>query len=106
MPKYLVEFSYNADGVKGLLKEGGTSRRDATKRLVESLGGTMEAYYFTFGEQDGFIIADMPDTASAAAASLIASGSGAVSAKTKVIITPEEMDAAGRLNGDYRAPGR
>ncbi len=38
MPKYLVQFHYTPEGGKGLLKEGGTRRRTAVKKLVESLG--------------------------------------------------------------------
>ena len=105
MPKYLIEFTYSTDGRKGLLKEGGTARRDATTKLVESLGGKIEAYYFAFGAGDGFLIADVPDNATAAACSLIASASGAVSAKTSVLLAPEELDAAAKMHGEYRAPG-
>jgi len=81
MPKYMFEFSYSTEGLKGLLKEGGTGRREATTKLAESLGGRVEAYYFAFGGRDGFLVADIPDNAPAAAASLMASASGAVSVK-------------------------
>ncbi|MBV9101051.1 MAG: GYD domain-containing protein [Candidatus Dormibacteraeota bacterium] len=105
MPKYLIEFSYTAEGVKGLLKEGGTARREETTRLVESVGGTVEAYYFTFGRGDGIILADIPDQAGAAAASLTGSATGAVRVRTTVLITPEEMDEAARKKTEFRAPG-
>jgi len=105
MPKYLFDFSYSTEGLKGLLKEGGTSRKEATTKLAESLGGKVEAYYFTFGKSDGFLIADVPDHASAAAASLIASASGAVSVHTTVLLTPAEIDDAAKKHGDYRPPG-
>ena len=49
MPKYLICGSYTEEGLKGLLKEGGTKRLEATKQAVESLGGTLEAYYFAYG---------------------------------------------------------
>ena len=94
MPKYLVQFNYTSEGTKGLLKEGGTGRRAATEKLVKSLGGTLEAYYFAFGEADGFVIADLPDNASMSAIALTVSASGAVTVKTTVLITPEEVDEA------------
>ena len=106
MPKYLVEFSYTAEGAKGLLKEGGTARREATAKLVESVGGRLESYYFAFGGYDGVFIADIPDVASVAAASLTGSATGAVNVKTTVLITPEEMDEASRKQTEFRAPGR
>jgi sensor histidine kinase regulating citrate/malate metabolism len=43
MPRYLIEGSYTEDGTKGLLKEGGTSRRDTVTKLIEGMGGTVEA---------------------------------------------------------------
>ena len=82
MPKYLIQFSYTTEGVKGLLKEGGSSRRAAAQQLVESLGGRLEAYYFALGEADGFAIIDAPDNASIAALSVAVAASGAVHAKT------------------------
>ncbi|HEV3234655.1 MAG TPA: GYD domain-containing protein [Candidatus Dormibacteraeota bacterium] len=106
MPKYMFEFSYSADGLKGLLKEGGTGRRDATTKLAESLGGNVESYCFAFGgSRDGFLIADVPDNASAAAASLIASATGAVRVSTTVLLTAQEVDDAAKKHADYRPPG-
>jgi uncharacterized protein with GYD domain len=105
MPKYLVQVNYVGEGIKGLLKEGGTSRRAVVKKLIESLGGTMEAFYYAFGETDLFIISDAPDNASMAAALLTVSATGTVTVKTTVLMTPEEIDAAGKKSPLYRALG-
>ena len=70
MAKYLVKASYTASGAKGLLNEGGSARRDAATQLLESLGGKVESFYFAFGSNDAYVVVDMPDNASAAAASL------------------------------------
>ena len=108
MGKYLVIGSYTAEGAKGLLKEGGTSRRAETQRLVESVGGTLEAYYFGFGEDDFYVLADLPDNVSAAAAPLIAGASGSVRTRTIVLLTPEDIDAvkAKAASMSFRAAGR
>jgi uncharacterized protein with GYD domain len=106
MPKYLVQFNYTGEGLKGVLKEGGTSRRAATEELVKSLGGTLEAYYFAFGEADGFALVDLPDNTSSAAINLTVAASGAVTTKTTVLITPEEVDAAVKKTSSYRPPGK
>jgi len=106
MPKYLVQFSYTSEGAKGLLKEGGTSRRAATEKLVKSLGGTQEAYYFAFGESDGFVIADLPDNVSMAAVALTVATSGLVAVKTTVLLTPEEVDETMKKKPSYRPPGK
>jgi len=94
MPKYLIQANYVGDGVKGLLKEGGTSRRAATERAVKALGGTLESFYYAFGETDAYAVVDVPDNTSMAAIALTAGASGAVAVKTTVLLTPEEVDEA------------
>jgi uncharacterized protein with GYD domain len=76
MPKYLVRGSYTVEGLKGVLKEGGSKRVEAVKQLVEGLGGKLEAFYFAFGDDDFFIITDGPDNVATLAASLISNASG------------------------------
>ncbi len=105
MPKYLFTGSYTAEGARGLLAEGGSGRRDATEKLVASLGGTIEAYYFAFGSDDFFLIADLPGNAAAAAGALTAGATGAINNRTVVLLTPEEVDAATKLSPSYRPPG-
>jgi uncharacterized protein with GYD domain len=106
MPKYLLQVSYTPDGAKGLQKDGGTKRRKAAQALLESLGGKLETLYFAFGDCDVIAIADMPDSVSAAAASVALAASGAVSSKTVVLMTPEEMDQAVKKSASYTPPGR
>ena len=72
---------------------------------MQSLGGTVEAYYFGFGSDDFYLIADLPDHAAAAAGALTASASGALGVRTTVLLTPEDIDAATKLTPTYRAPG-
>ena len=105
MPKYLVQASYTAEGAKGLIKEGGSSRRTKITELAKSLGGKLEAFYFAFGEHDVYTIFDAPDTVTAAALALAVNASGAVRLKTVVLITPEEVDQAAKKTVAYRPPG-
>ena len=105
MAKYLISASYTSDGIKGLLQDGGSARRDAASRLLESVGGTVEAMYFAFGSSDAYVIVDMPDNVSVAAAALAVGASGAVTTKTTVLLTPEEMDEACKKSPAYQAPG-
>lgn len=106
MPKYLTIASYTAEGARGLLKEGGTARRAAVTKLLSALGGKVESFYFAFGEADVYVISEAPDHASVAAVSLAVNAAGAVNARTVVLLTPEEIDAAAKKTVDYRAPGR
>jgi uncharacterized protein with GYD domain len=105
MPKYLIKASYTAEGAKGLLKDGGSKRREIAEQAMKSAGGKMEAFYFAFGDTDVFLIVDAPDHASVSAASLAINASGAVRTETVVLLTPEEIDQAAKKSVTYRAPG-
>ena len=107
MPHYLLRASYTADGAKGLLAEGGSSRIAQATALMESLGGRIECLYFAFGADDIVGIAEMPDSASAAAASLTVSSTGMASVTLTPLMTPEELAAASEKAGgaNYRPPG-
>jgi uncharacterized protein with GYD domain len=105
MPKYLFEVDYSTEGARGLLKEGGSKRRAAVEASVKSLGGRLEAFYFTYGVRDAITIVELPDGVSALALSLAVSASGSVSFKTTPLITPEEMDQAAKKTVGYRPPG-
>ncbi|MGO9007162.1 MAG: GYD domain-containing protein [Beijerinckiaceae bacterium] len=106
MAKYLVEGRYNAEGTKGLAKEGGSARRAVVAKMVEGLGGKVESFYFAFGDVDVCGIVDMPDVVTAAAVSLAINQSGSVSVKTIPLISPEDMDKAAKKSVDFRPPGR
>lgn len=105
MAKYLIAANYVGDGINGLIKDGGTGRRDAVRKLAESLGGKLEAMYYAFGDSDVYVIVDLPDNASAMATSLITNASGIVTVRTTVLMTPEEMDDAADMTPAYRPPG-
>ena len=106
MPKYFIQGSYVGEGLKGLLKEGGSSRRVTVETVVKGMGGTLESFYYAFGEDDVLGIADFPDNATAAAFSLAVNASGAITVKTTVLMTPEEVDEATKKTVDFRPPGQ
>ncbi len=54
-----------------------SDRSAAAKQLVESLGGSIEVFYWMFGGWDGFATAELPDSVSAAAISVAVNSSGA-----------------------------
>ncbi|MFZ0502385.1 MAG: GYD domain-containing protein [Chthoniobacterales bacterium] len=105
MPKYLTVASYTPEGAKGLLKEGGTARRAVVEKLMKSLGGHLEAFYFAFGENDAYLITEVPDNVTSAALSLTVSASGSIRTKTIVLLTPEEIDQAAKKTVKFRPPG-
>jgi uncharacterized protein with GYD domain len=106
MPKYLIQANYVGEGIKGLLKEGGSSRRATIEKLLGSVGGRVEAFYYAFGDTDAFVTVDLPDNVTAAALSLTINATGAVTVKVTALLTPEEIDAAAKKTLAYRPPGQ
>lgn len=106
MPKYLFQGSYTEQGVKGLVKEGGSKRREVMDQVANGLGGKLEAFYYAFGGDDLVIIVDLPSAIDATAVSLFINARGAFKSRTTVLITPEEVDAATKKTVNYRPPGQ
>jgi uncharacterized protein with GYD domain len=106
MPKYLISGSYTVEGLRGVLKEGGTGRRKAVEDAVKAMGGHLEAFYFAFGDSDVFGIADVPDNVTAATFSMGIAATGTVNTKTTVLLTPEEIDQAAKKVMKFRAAGQ
>jgi uncharacterized protein with GYD domain len=106
MPKYLIAGSYSADGLKGLQKDKASGRQQAVRAALEGLGGRLEATYFALGEDDVYVIVDLPDDVTAAALGITGSATGLVRTRTTALLTVEEVDRALEKGVNYRAPGR
>lgn len=105
MAKYLLKGNYVGAGIKGLMADGGTKRREAASAAIQSVGGTLDCLYYAFGDTDLFGICDFPDAASAAALSLVVNSTGAVAISLTPLMTPEDVDAAVAKSPSYRPPG-
>jgi len=105
MPTFLISGSYTQSGIKGVLGEGGSGRRAAVEKLASSVGGSVESFYFGFGGDDFYVTVDLPDNQAAAAVAMSVAAAGGATARTTVLMTPEEVDAAAKLSPNYRAPG-
>ncbi|MBV8143023.1 MAG: GYD domain-containing protein [Verrucomicrobia bacterium] len=105
MPKFLTMVSYTPEGLRGLIKEGGTARRAAVEKMLQNLGGRLEGFYFAFGDSDAYVISEGPDNATAAAISL-AITTGAIRTKTIILLTPEEVDQVVEIPVEYHPQDR
>lgn len=105
MPKYLIQASYTAEGLKGLHKDKASGRKAAVAEAVGNLGGKLEAIYYAFGKDDAILILEMPDNVSASALSLAISATGLVRTRTTPLLTVEETDQALQKSPKYRPPG-
>ncbi len=105
MPKYLLQASYTPQGVEGVRTKGGSSRRDAVAEAVSSVGGQVESFHFGFGDEDSYVVVDLPDNEAAVALALTVNAAGGATLKTIPLLTPEEVDEAANRSVDYRPPG-
>jgi uncharacterized protein with GYD domain len=105
MPKYLIKAKYTQDGIAGVKRAGGSSRRDAVDQTAQSVGGKLESFYFAFGDTDAYVICDLPDNAAAAGLAMTVGAAGGASVTTVALLTVEEVDAAAKVNVEYRKPG-
>ncbi len=105
MPKFLFVATYSAEGMKGLLREGGSERRKMIADIASNLGGQLEAFYYAFGSDDVYSIVDLPDNKTAAAMAMHISAGGMVKTRVTVLLTPEEIDESARTKMYFRPPG-
>ena len=105
MAHYLIIASYSPDGIKGVLKNGGTARAEAVKKAIEGVGGRMQSFHFAFGDADAYVLVEAPDNVAVAALGLAVSSSGLASTKTVVLLTPAEIDDAANRQVAYTPPG-
>jgi uncharacterized protein with GYD domain len=107
MPKYLVQASYTAEGLKGLRKDKASGRKAAVTKAVEALGGRLDCIYFAFGQDDVFVVVDLPDNVAAARLAITVGACGLVRTRTTPLLTVEEVDQAlSAADVPFRAPGQ
>jgi uncharacterized protein with GYD domain len=105
MAKYLAIASYTAAGVKGLSAKGGTARVEASRKLLAEVGGTLESFHFALGQDDAYIVCDLPDNVTAAAASMSVAASGMLVTRMVALLTAEEIDRAAAMKLQFDPPG-
>lgn len=108
MPRFSTFFSYTRDAAKAMI-EHPSDRSAAAKALVESLGGTQEAFYWMQGKHDGFLITNLPDGVAASALAAAVGATGAVGGlETHQIFDRDEqaaiVSAAATARKAYKPP--
>jgi uncharacterized protein with GYD domain len=108
MPRFITFFSYTGEAAKAMI-ERPSDRSAAAKALTESLGGTLEAFYWMHGHHDGFLITKLPDGVAAAALAGAVGATGAVGGlETHQIFDHDEQAAivksAATARGVYKPP--
>jgi uncharacterized protein with GYD domain len=105
--KYLVLFSLTSETAKRFVAKP-SDRAAVVREVAESAGGSLESYYWMFGQYDGAAVFDLPDSRTMAAVSLAITSSGALSRfETHELIESSDLTAiAERAKGiAYQPPG-
>jgi uncharacterized protein with GYD domain len=106
MTLYMAQFAYTCEAWTVLTKHP-EDRTPAVEALAEKLGCLFEAFYYSLGEYDGFVILDAPDEATVTAFVLAAMAPGHIRAtKTTVLMSPGTMfDALKKASlAGYKGP--
>jgi uncharacterized protein with GYD domain len=92
MSKYAVFFTLKGEAIARAMEQP-SDRVMVVSKAVESAGGKLEAYYLMFGQYEGFVIVDLPDSRAAAATSLAVSSTGAFEhLETHELIEAEDLN--------------
>lgn len=107
MSLYLMRFSYTPEAWARLIKNP-EDRREVAREVIEKLGGKLQGFWYSFGQQDGVLLVEAPNNISAAAFSVGISSAGSLaSAETTVLLSVEEtiemLKKAQTIS--YRPPG-
>ena len=104
MPKFLLRGRYTSKGWQGVVDEGFVSREAYIRQIAELMGSTVESVYWSFGDDHFYIVAEMPDAATAIARTLTTNLTGATEVHTTQLFSATEMDEAIAQMPEYRAP--
>ena len=107
MAMYLTRFSYTPETWARLIQNP-EDRREAARAYIESVGGKLHGFWYSFGEHDGWNLWEAPDNVSMAAVALAIGAGGALSSiETTALLTVEElMGALGKAQSiRYRRQG-
>jgi uncharacterized protein with GYD domain len=105
---YLYRFGYTPEAWAAMMANPKDRRDMLSSRIFGTFGGTLEGFWYSFGEQDGYALVELPDNVAAAAAAVAVSATGSLRLlETTPLLSPDEMvealDAANRFG--YAKPG-
>jgi uncharacterized protein with GYD domain len=109
MTRFVIFFTLTGETINRFI-ERPSDRAAAVRALLEPVGGKLISYDFMFGEDDGMVVFEVPDSRTAAAISLAVSSTGVFGRiRTHELIPAEDLPAllqrAGSARQSYRAPG-
>jgi uncharacterized protein with GYD domain len=109
MPTYMTLFEYTNAAWHEMVQRP-EDREAATRKVMEANGGRLVAYYWMFGDHDGFAIYEAPDSVAAAAVLVGITATGRIEKMaTCALLTGEEavrvLELAKSASTAYAPPG-
>jgi uncharacterized protein with GYD domain len=105
MPKFMSTGQYSAGGLQGSLEEGFAVREAYVTQMIESLGGKVDGFYWTYGKNDIVTIIEGTEEVALAVALAVSSDPDSVQIETMPLLTAADLDAARAKLPKYRGPG-
>ena len=94
MPRHLVRCDLDGDYFNDTLESGFQSRESEMRAVVESVGGTLSSLFWAHGDDDLYLVIDLPDDTTLNALLLGTLQSAHFTTATTAIFTSSEMDEA------------
>ena len=109
MTRFVIFFTLTGQTISRFIDQP-SDRAAAVRALLEPVGGKLVSYDFMFGEDDGMVVFEVPDSQTAAAISLAVSSTGVFGrVHTHELIPSEDLPAllerARSARQSYRPPG-
>lgn len=104
--RYLFTGQYASEAVKGIASKGGSARVAAIEKMAADMGGRLVSFDFALGEDDFYIIVEVPDIKTATATSLAVNATGLVRVRTVPLMTAQDVDEASKMAVNYSPPGQ
>ena len=105
MAKFMYKASYSKEGLQGTVDEGFAKREAYLRELMSSMGISLEAVYWSLGDEDIVVILDGP-IENVVGGSIAATLSGVGKINTTALLTGAQMDEAVAKMPNYRSPGQ
>ena len=109
MPKYLALFSYSDEAMAAMI-DNPADRVAAVRRVLDSVGASLESFYWMFGDHDGVAVVEAKDSVTMAGISAAIRSTGTVRSETHALFSDDEIHAilatAKQARASFSQPGR
>jgi uncharacterized protein with GYD domain len=104
MHRYLVRAVLTTEGLQNFSTQPPTALKAAIAKFLDSVGGSLESWYFDYSRSTAYSIVYYPTEMSAATAQLMTNSAGFAHVTLTPLLSAEEADKAMGMLSTIRAP--